>query len=292
MDVNGLRLLLQDTPFAPRIDEFQRSARHTIHLNRRIMEDERIPIGATKLGGQPDLPPNFTWPERDGVPHAFLAQIRLEDVGPYDVEGLLPHAGRLYFFYGIAHEAAGFDPQDRGSWLVAYDDGHVSTLVRTAPPSELVAISDDWGLNEGLFTACALDAAHELTLPDRYSEHATGLAGHDEAIYEEVVEAARREGERPLHQLLGYPALVQNDMELECQLASNGVFMGDGTWHNDPRSAELMAGESDWLLLLQVDTDTDADLQWGDEARLYYWIQRQALANNDFSNVWFVYQSS
>jgi uncharacterized protein YwqG len=91
--------------------------------------------------------------------------------------------------------------------------------------------------------------------------------------------------------MLGYPALVQSEMELECQLASHGIYVGDLSWRNDPRTQTLTPGAKDWLLLLQVGTDMAANLEWGDSARLYFWIERRALARRDFSNVWFVYQS-
>jgi len=46
-------------------------------------------------------------------------------------------------------------------------------------------------------------------------------------------------------------------MELECQLASNGINVGGPEGYKDPRRAELEAGVKDWKLLLQLDTDND-----------------------------------
>src|SRR5262245_26635356 len=36
--------------------------------------------GASRFGGVPDLPPGTEWPDRDGVPMEFIAQIRLADL--------------------------------------------------------------------------------------------------------------------------------------------------------------------------------------------------------------------
>jgi hypothetical protein len=42
-------------------------------------------------------------------------------------------------------------------------------------------------------------------------------------------------------------------MQLECQLASNGIYCGDPDGYKNPRVAELKSGAADWILLLQID---------------------------------------
>jgi uncharacterized protein YwqG len=91
----------------------------------------------------------------------------------------------------------------------------------------------------------------------------------------------------PEHQLGGYPNPVQGEgMEREAQLASNGLRPGD------PKAARIAGGEADWRLLLQLDSDDDAGMMWGDSGKLYFWIARDALAKRDFSRVWMVLQCS
>jgi hypothetical protein len=58
-----------------------------------------LPVGSGKIGGEPDLPADFVWPEFEGInysdnckevrPLAFLAQINLKDIATYDREELL-----------------------------------------------------------------------------------------------------------------------------------------------------------------------------------------------------------
>lgn len=67
------------------------------------------PVGRnqSKIGGHPDLTPNFEWPyyqgeSYDGVmknrPLSFLAQFNMSEVSKYDTENLLPKEGMISFF--------------------------------------------------------------------------------------------------------------------------------------------------------------------------------------------------
>jgi uncharacterized protein YwqG len=88
------------------------------------------------------------------------------------------------------------------------------------------------------------------------------------------------------HQLLGNPQTIQDDMRLECQLASNGV-----SDINDPRAKELSKGANDWQLLLQVDSDDETGMEWGSTGMLYYWLKAADLKKSDFDGAWLVLQS-
>ena len=66
-----------------------------------------IPVGASKIGGCPDVPAGFVWPRHkdDAVmdagrkdmerPISFMAQFDLAEVAAFDTQGLLPKAGHL-----------------------------------------------------------------------------------------------------------------------------------------------------------------------------------------------------
>lgn len=56
--------------------------------------DAEPKIGQTRLGGLPDVPPDWEWPE--GL--LFIGQINLADAAPYDYNNLLPSQGLLSFF--------------------------------------------------------------------------------------------------------------------------------------------------------------------------------------------------
>jgi uncharacterized protein YwqG len=90
--------------------------------------------------------------------------------------------------------------------------------------------------------------------------------------------------------MLGHPDPIQNDMQLDCQLAFHGLYTGNASGYEDPRRAELEKGAEDWQLLLQIDSDDKARMIWGDAGRLYFWIRKQDLEKRAFENVWMILQ--
>lgn len=79
-------------------------------------------------------------------------------------------------------------------------------------------------------------------------------------------------------------------MELECQLVSNGIYCGSPSGYEDPRAEALRAGSMRWRLLLQVDSDDDLQVMWGDAGMLYFWVDEEAARAGRFENVWLVLQ--
>lgn len=79
-------------------------------------------------------------------------------------------------------------------------------------------------------------------------------------------------------------------MELECQLVTHGLYLGDPTGSQDPRVAELEPGASNWRLLLQLDTDDDLGWMWGDAGTIYFWVEDSAARAGRFEDCWLVLQ--
>ena len=64
------------------------------------------------------MPDELYWPmvtvtDEDGEtyddPLTFVCQIRCEDLAPYDLEGLLPHEGMLWFFAALDYFLGNFE---------------------------------------------------------------------------------------------------------------------------------------------------------------------------------------
>lgn len=268
----GLSRLLKDINFI---------SKTSIRLYTTPTDKYDLSIGASRIGGIPDLPPGIPWPEWKGLPQSFIAQIQLDDVRQYVTNAGLPQSGMLWFFYDAQQETYGADPADRGGWSVIFSEEY-SSLRRTSAPANLPATSQ--------FKACSTSFASEITLSQQPKLEIPGFDWTDDEQkkYETLLSTfPNPDDHAALHnRLLGYPETIQDDMRLECQLASHGV-----TDLNDPRAAELSKGAMDWQLLLQIDTDERIGMRWGDAGMIYYWITRFDLQAHHFDHVWLVLQS-
>ncbi len=257
-------------------DRYGNLHRPAVHLRPRSEG------GFSRLGGLPMMPADMEWPEWKGKPQAFLAQLDLSEIHRA-LPSFLPAAGYLYFFYDQEQGTAGFDPNDVGAWRVSFYQGDATQLAERPAPAGLAA--------ECIFKAKLVVPRRIELLPDSQRlPRADWDWRRDGEAYEELRSAAL-EGETD-HQVLGYPTPVQNDgMELECQLASNGVYVGNPEGYKDPRVAGLKAGATEWKLLLQLDTDDDTGWMWGDVGTLYFWVRESDAQRGDFSKVWMIFQS-
>lgn len=237
----------------------------------------------SKIGGTPTLPQSQVWPSWNGVPLSFLAQIDFAEVSAVNKLPGFPDSGRAFFFYDQEQSTWGFDPKDRGSWVVIY----------TEDENEAPRLSIPTGINElGLFVEKPVAFRAITSVPDIARKVDVDFQSFSEQDFDELhklksdcFEDLQR------HQLGGYPSAIQSDtMELECQLASNGLNCGDASGFEDPKATALKEGSSDWLLLLQLDSDADTGMMWGDMGTVFFWIRRQDLAKRDFSMVWMILQ--
>lgn len=254
---------------------------------RRLESDAEAPVGSTKLGGSPDLTPGFSWPSWRQRPLSFLGQVSFQDLAGFDFCSVLPPAGLLSFFYDDGQKAWGFDPNDRGSWLVHFEPE--LEAVRRAAVSER-------GNPPFTFPPCKVVLSQVLTLPaiDSRALADRQLSALELDIYGQVLDQI--EAQMPAaveHQLLGHAAPIQDDdMQLECQLVAHGLYCGDQTGYDDPRARELASGAGTWRLLAQIDSDDTADMMWGDCGRLFFWITADTLARRAFGESWMILQCS
>ena len=286
----------------------------SIRIHARPTRLDSLALGASRLSGLPDLPAGVEWPGD----LAFIGQVRLEDLACLNVSIPLPSRGTLYFFYDGG--AWGDSLQDKAGWRVLYGEPSGGKPLRTVrcrlaedsrhtceptPQAEgtLRCIGDP-GLGDTGHT-CELTFDREWTLPYLWNLDA------DEDEWEGYSELLLRlygnpSDNDPIHRMLGYPQVIQDEMELECQLASSrNVAPSDWSWDVDV--AELASGVAlggpgtggealqaaarDWLLLLQIDTDEEnAGWMWGDCGRIYFWIRKQDLAKRRFDDVWLIKQ--
>jgi uncharacterized protein YwqG len=256
-------------------------ARPSVRIDARRCPHHALELGASRFGGSPDLPVDFAWPRYQGRPLAFLAQFNLSDL-PGSSDSQLPQTGFLVVFYETESMKWGFDPADRGCSQVAFLDVAAAELKRTSPPQASPPVET--------FHPCALSFAPQIDLPslddiicDQLNDE---LVDEQGAAYVDVASGLHAE---TYHHLLGHAQIIQNDMRVECELASNGVDVG--TPDGYARGESMRAGASDWELLLQIDTDEEGPgWMWGDVGRLYLWLRTEDLVARRFEMAWLVLQ--
>ena len=264
-------------------NEIYKNIRKYIKLQTNIVNEEDISIGSTKIGGRPDVPPNFEWPGWKSHSLSFIAQINLGEVSKYDLDKLLPSSGILYFFYDANQGTWGFDPKDICSWKVIYYNGDTSILKRVDFPGDLY--------EDGIYTACDVGISCENSFPAWESCYIDDLKLNKKETNAYFKFCDQKYGnDLVINKLLGHPDQIQRDMQPECQLVSNGLYCGDSSGYNNPKAEELIKDAKDWRLLLQVDSDTHCKMMWGDMGRLYFWIKEEDLVNMRFENVWMILQ--
>lgn len=252
-----------------------------ILYSQRLEPDGVNPkLGQSKMGGLPDLPVGMKWPlSKKGVSLSFLCQLNLSE-SDQTMEWHLPKKGMLYFFYDAKEQPWGFEPE-KGQWQVIYSADASSVQAMEDEPEDL----DE----ETIFGEKELTFRLEQTLPD-YKEpcfYVSSVSHETLKTYDKALD--KWYGATPYHRLFGQPQLIQNPMQMECELAFNGY---DASKSHEGAKFKKMeeTASKDWILLLQIDTNEDDGMMWGDGGRLYFWIRRTDLAELKFENVWVVLQ--
>ena len=238
------------------LDALLRRARPELELH---LTPDDVPVGASKIGGAPDLPDDASWPvDRDARPLSFVAQLDLASLPA--VDGDLPREGTLSFFYDTVRQPPGDAPGDEASLAVCWSGQKPLRRRDTHSDAEE-------------FPACVVTATIAWGPPrDPVAWPA------DEAAGEAFVNTWN--GEAPEAKLLGHPDTLQEAMEGVCESLSRGEPPA-----RDAGRLALDAPRRDrWVLLLQLGSDGAAEFSFGSgSGRLYVWIPRDALRARDFS---------
>lgn len=277
---------LQGSAVSHLTEEIACRIRPSIRLTAQQVLAEAIELGATRMGGVPDLPEGVEWPKKDGRPLTPILQLRMSDVLRLDREAVLPRSGWLCFFYDAVEQPWGFEPAHRDGWKVLYFDVPLDRLRRLPVPAQ----------PDGVYQPCLVRVKAEDTLPDSSALITEGVLEHMSADFDAYFDLVYdyicgEDGCR--HRLLGNPNVIQGEMRFTCQYASNGIYCGDLSAEEDPRARALEPGVEDWVLLLQVDSDEDGPgWMWGDCGRIYFWVRKQDLAHLNFDHAWVELQCS
>ena len=208
-------------------------------IELKIEGKETYKLGATRFGGQPDVPPDFVWPTFEGEsydnivknrPLSFLAQFNCDELAQFDTEHLLPEHGLLSFFYETDTQLWGFDPKDKGCARVYWFED-TSNLSAANFPSDM---EEDFKfpmfqikLSQGISYPCWEDffAMFWNQNNDMQWDEIKVEWDKFEDIRQELVGADTGEP-KERSQLLGWPDVIQNSMFSECDLVTQGYYLG------------------------------------------------------------------
>lgn len=247
--------------------------------NAIYMELEEASEGFSKMGGAPKLPAGMEWPRKpDGTPLTFIAQIDFAQVHPYDLDGRLPEGGKLWFFYDCSDDGMpwGFDPKDADGFRVIFAEN--AALVSAEAPDDLEVTFDEAGISfESRVDLLSTDSdiCDDLDLPDEEMDD-----------YFDWLE--EREG--GCNKLLGHSDNIQGGMELECEYVTHGLYCGDPSGYQKAKALGLHKNAARWTLLMQVESNEDIGMMWGDLGRLYLWITEEDLQARRFDKCWLILQ--
>jgi Domain of unknown function (DUF1963) len=227
---------------------------------------------------------------------AFLGQLNLREIAAHDVEGALPPHGLLSFFWetdgeplyaarwGLPEDAPYQQhyPDLQRSWKVLYEAEEPDVFLRRELPEGLNSLAR--------FRACAASFAGEVTLPDVDGPEIAplGLTSRErDALIDLDVDINRGSWEEGGHHLLGYPYSMATPTLIECDMASRGISWEVWATATPAQQLEVARDVSQrWRLLLQVDSNDDAEMDWAGGGLVHYCIESKALAERDFSRTW------
>jgi uncharacterized protein YwqG len=247
--------------------ELLAAIRPSIRMLTKETSEKDIPIGASKLGGRPDLPKGMSWPYLN-MPYSFVGQVNLADIEEADRYSL-PKSGMLYFFLA-AHNLFSMrgDYYNEQNAKVLFVNEEID-LERTDFPHDL---NHEW-----IYRACEIKYSYEPNVPPVESSVAKsfGIIPEDKYIVDKYWRFRNAFVEKHYNpdqfitKLLGYPDQYQADLQYQCD-------------HKSPL---------DWISLFQVDSDYfKTNMMWGDYGRLHFMIRQQDLIEGLFENSYVIYQ--
>lgn len=219
---------------------------------------EELPLGASRIGGVPDLPRDMSWPMGpSGGPLGFLAQVDLEEAAPHEHSGLLPRSGWLCFFYGSA--GADVDPETSA---VLFVEGAAADMERKAVPD---SVPEDLR-----FKPCSIRYEGRVSLPLEF-EHKDKLdlpLEQGDLLMDPLMRDSAG------NKLLGWPDSIQGPPEEEAVVAVFATRQGNGT---------IAVSRDDVRLLFQIDSEEGkTGMMWGDAGMMYFLLPEADLKARRF----------
>ncbi|WP_161601452.1 YwqG family protein [Paenibacillus luteus] len=234
-------------------EKYKQLVKPGFFIDPTITPEDQLSIGKSKIGGSPDTPTGFTWPDWEGHPMSFIAQINLEEFPISSIDQNYPTTGILHFFYPcdddvlFSHEFL-YDTFPKDQNVVLY----------TSNLSDLKRFQAGPDINS--FSSCLMNFKFENTIPVNSFIIEKRFFDNDEeayVLYEKFCSS--------------YYEMCQHDIGFRFFGYINGLQYG--------------SQDADTELLFQADTNDEIGMQWDLSGLLYFYITKEDMLNRDFNEV-------
>ncbi|MEM9776718.1 MAG: GNAT family N-acetyltransferase [Chloroflexota bacterium] len=251
-----------------------------LHLASTISRDEDIPVGASKFGGDPDVPLGFEWPYWQNSFLSLLLQVNLSELQALFPTTDLPKTGLLSIFFEHNNDAVFMNPDDQESFQVYYFDKTDSLRRTNSPETPKFQFS---------YPPCKVEFKISRSFPSPISKvlHNVGMSDWEiDSSYSDLY-YGHLELSNPKHQIFGHPFIHQDDdFGIKSQLLSNRISLKNNFVFTDESMSNKRKGAEDWILFFQIDTDTNTQMHWGiSEGTLYFVIRKEQLEMHNFTEI-------
>lgn len=233
--------------------------------------EEKTTFHQSKFSGFPYLPKTEQLPrDANGEQMKLLAQINFEEL-PNGLENF-PKQGILQFFLAVDDDLMGLD-LDHQTMQTNFKVKYYNDIL---PVDQLVTdFSPDKDTENEYFPV-----TKELSLKYRLEQEAVSVADvafENEEFFKDVdfEEVIKNEGNEEITLWDIYADTLTNEGH---KMGGYGFFT-----QTDPREYEPYDNHT--ILLLQIDTDDEAGIMWGDAGVGNFFIKKEDLKKCDFTNV-------
>jgi uncharacterized protein YwqG len=248
-------------------------------MDRQRVSIAELPLGASRLGGLPDLPPDEQWPTQDGRPMHFLGQFDLAEIS-CSFYKLPPSQLMLYVFYDF----------ENMEWGPSYNGDGFSVKIFENPDRQKLHRWNQQDAPCEIFDCCAVSLRFSWDVPHHSNILITGNLESDQmAAYNSFRKSLSSKSSR--HKLFGWPTPVQGDiMQFLCEEKDRGVKIID---EPNVDMQVVTSALQRWYHLMQLGSDDGEDgpgWMFSDVGKLHLWVPVDD-ENMDYSRMMMCVQS-
>jgi len=252
-------------------------------------------LGASRLGGWPDLPEGSTWPTWQQRPMAFIGQLNIEDISLAQPGIRLPKKGVLLFFLGCGTDTFEREPFNKQMYMTDLmpDIDQKNSVKVVFSQSEVALERTRYGgdILPELFSPCPVKIRKGgMPLPHELTAHYQCMPFDDLELenYNELLDYIATDDYE--NQISGYPAMLQST-PLEWGVENQSL--GKDQFDVPKTESKLQShneASTQWSMLLQLTSDANADYIWGDGGHLYIYCPRAEMEQGVFDNCYAVFE--